>query len=47
MEIEIGISAEDRKTVAEGLGHLLADTYMLYLKTHNFHWNVTGRHFKS
>ena len=46
-EINIGISTEDRKTIAESLSHLLADTYMLYLKTHNFHWNVTGPMFST
>jgi starvation-inducible DNA-binding protein len=45
--INIGISAEDRKAVADGLGTLLADTYSLYLKTHNFHWNVTGPMFQT
>jgi starvation-inducible DNA-binding protein len=43
--IDIGISTEDRKRIAEGLSRLLADTYTLYLKTHNFHWNVTGPMF--
>ncbi|HLS68327.1 MAG TPA: Dps family protein [Kiloniellales bacterium] len=42
-----GISEEDRKAIAEGLGRVLADSYTLYLKTHNFHWNVTGPHFHS
>lgn len=45
--INIGISTEDRKTVADGLGNLLADSYTLYLKTHNFHWNVTGPMFQT
>lgn len=45
--IEIGISAEDRRSIAEGLSKLLADTYTLYLKTHNFHWNVTGPMFQT
>ena len=45
--IHIGISAEDRAAIAGGLGHLLADTYTLYLTTHNFHWNVTGPMFNS
>ena len=40
--INIGITDKDRKTIAEGLGRVLADTYTLYLKTHNYHWNVTG-----
>jgi starvation-inducible DNA-binding protein len=45
--VEAGIAAADRKTLAEGLGELLADTYTLYLKTHNFHWNVTGPQFQA
>lgn len=45
--IDIGIKQEDRKAIAEGLSHLLADTYTLYLKTHNFHWNVTGPMFQT
>ena len=45
MKIDIGISSEQRKTIAEGLSRLLADEYTLYLKTHNFHWNVTGPQF--
>lgn len=44
--INIGIDQGERKVIAEGLGHLLADTYTLYLKTHNFHWNVTGPKFR-
>jgi starvation-inducible DNA-binding protein len=47
MEPNIGIAAEDRKAIAHGLSRLLADTYTLYLKTHNFHWNVTGPMFNS
>ena len=47
MEIDIGISDSDRKKLAEGLSRLLADTYTLYLKTHNFHWNVTGPMFQT
>ncbi|MBK6336678.1 MAG: DNA starvation/stationary phase protection protein [Betaproteobacteria bacterium] len=43
--IDTGISAKDRARIAEGLSHLLADTYTVYLKTHNFHWNVTGPMF--
>ena len=43
--IDIGIAEEDRKVLAEGLQKLLADTATLYLKTHNFHWNVTGPQF--
>jgi len=46
-QINIGISAEDRKTISEGLSHFLADSYTLYLKTHNFHWNVTGPLFNT
>lgn len=45
--INIGISEEDRQAIATGLSHLLADTYTLYLKTHNFHWNVTGPMFQT
>lgn len=44
--INIGISEVDRREIAEGLSRLLADTYTLYLKTHNFHWNVTGPMFQ-
>ena len=47
MAIEIGISPNDRKAIAQGLSHLLADTYTLYLKTHNFHWNGTGPMFQT
>ena len=42
MKINIGIEENDRKAIAHGLATLLADTYTLYLKTHNYHWNVTG-----
>ncbi len=45
--IHIGISSEDRAAIAGGLSRLLADTYTLYLTTHNFHWNVTGPMFNS
>ena len=45
--MDIGISDKDRKEIADGLSHLLADTYTLYLKTHNFHWNVTGPMFNT
>jgi starvation-inducible DNA-binding protein len=45
--INIGISEKDRKKVAVGLERMLADTYTLYLKTHNFHWNVTGPMFQT
>jgi starvation-inducible DNA-binding protein len=47
LPIEIGIEAGARAAVAEGLGRVLADTYTLYLKTHNFHWNVTGPMFST
>ena len=47
MQIDIGISEKDRAAIADGLGRLLADTYTLYLKTHNFHWNVTGPMFQT
>jgi starvation-inducible DNA-binding protein len=46
-EIDIGISAKARQRIAEGLSRVLADTYTLYLKTHNFHWNVTGPLFNT
>jgi starvation-inducible DNA-binding protein len=45
--INIGISDKDRAAIAGGLGKLLADTYTLYLTTHNFHWNVTGPMFNT
>ncbi len=45
--IDNGINKKDRAQIAKGLGHLLADTYTLYLKTHNFHWNVTGPMFQT
>ncbi len=45
--IDIGISAKDRAAIAEGLSKVLADTYTLYLTTHNFHWNVTGPQFNT
>lgn len=47
MKIDIGISEKHRTRVAEGLSHLLADSYTLYLKTHKFHWNVTGPMFQT
>jgi len=47
LQIDIGINDKDRKKIAEGLSRLLADTYTLYLKTHNFHWNVTGPMFNT
>lgn len=46
-EINIGISEKDRKAVCKGLNKLLADSYLLYLKTQNYHWNVTGKMFQS
>jgi starvation-inducible DNA-binding protein len=45
--VDLGISAEGRKAISEGLSRLLADTYTLYLTTHNFHWNVKGPMFNS
>jgi starvation-inducible DNA-binding protein len=45
--IDIGISSEDRAKIADGLSALLADSFTLYLMTHNFHWNVTGPDFNS
>ncbi len=45
--MDIGIKDKDRKAISEGLSRLLADTYTLYLKTHNFHWNVTGPMFQT
>ncbi|MDR3213131.1 MAG: DNA starvation/stationary phase protection protein [Azoarcus sp.] len=47
MEIDIGITEEDRAKIANGLSRLLADSYTLYLTTHNFHWNVTGPMFNT
>ncbi|AFZ11112.1 Ferritin Dps family protein [Crinalium epipsammum PCC 9333] len=47
MKVNIGIDENARKDIAEGLSRLLADTYTLYLKTHNFHWNVTGPMFQT
>ena len=46
-DINIGIGADDRREIAGGLSRLLADSYTLYLKTHNFHWNVTGPMFQT
>ncbi len=46
-EINIGINSKDRQKIAKGLSALLADSYTLYLMTHNFHWNVTGPQFNS
>ena len=47
MKINIGIEEEQRKAISHGLSVLLADTYTLYLKTHNYHWNVTGPMFQT
>jgi starvation-inducible DNA-binding protein len=47
MALDTGISEADRKEVADHLARLLADTYTLYLKTHGYHWNVTGPMFRS
>ena len=47
MQIDIGIEAGKREEIANGLSRVLADTYTLYLKTHNFHWNVTGPMFQT
>lgn len=47
MEIDIGIDTKDRAAIAAGLSRLLADSYTLYLTTHNFHWNVTGPMFNT
>lgn len=46
-QIDIGINEKDRVEIAQGLSRLLADSYTLYLKTHNFHWNVTGPMFNT
>lgn len=46
MDVNIGISKENRKRIAESLSKLLADSYLLYLKTQNYHWNVTGELFQ-
>ncbi|MBY0430059.1 MAG: DNA starvation/stationary phase protection protein [Rhodospirillales bacterium] len=46
-EMDIGISPEARRAIGEGLSRLLADSYTLYLKTHNYHWNVTGPMFNT
>jgi starvation-inducible DNA-binding protein len=47
MQVNIGISESSREAIAARLSHLLADTYTLYLKTHNYHWNVTGPLFNT
>src|SRR4051812_7345624 len=46
MSVNIGINEKDRSQICEGLGKVLADSYTLYLMTHNFHWNVTGPQFQ-
>lgn len=46
-KINIGIDERARAEISKGLSHLLADTYTLYLKTHNYHWNVTGPQFQT
>lgn len=46
-DINIGIDSQDRRAIAQGLSRLLADSYTLYLKTHNYHWNVTGPMFST
>jgi starvation-inducible DNA-binding protein len=46
-DVDIGISSDDRALIADGLARLLADTYTLYLKTHNYHWNVVGPMFNT
>ena len=45
--MDIGMSDTHRKQITDGLSHLLADSYVLYLMTHNFHWNVTGPMFRT
>jgi starvation-inducible DNA-binding protein len=47
MDMDIGISKANREMIAGALSHVLADTYVLYLKTHAYHWNVTGPYFSS
>ena len=47
LRIDIGIAEDDRAAITEGLSRLLADSYTLYLKTHNYHWNVTGPMFQT
>jgi starvation-inducible DNA-binding protein len=47
MELNIGIGKKERKEISEGLSRLLADSYTLYIKTHNFHWNVEGPMFNT
>lgn len=45
--VDVGMTNADRLQIVEGLSHLLADTYTLYLKTHHFHWNITGPMFQT
>lgn len=47
MKLNIGIPEENRKEITKGLSRVLADSYTLYLKTHNYHWNVTGPMFQT
>jgi len=47
LTLDIGIAENDRQAIAEGVSRVLADTYTLYLKTHNYHWNVTGPMFNT
>ena len=47
LDIDIGINEPDRIAITEGLSRLLADSYTIYLKTHNYHWNVTGPMFQT
>jgi len=47
VEVNIGIDGKDRRKIADGLSRLLADSYTLYLKTHNYHWNVEGPMFNT
>lgn len=47
MDIYIGMTDAQRKTIADGLSKVLADSYSLYIKTHNYHWNVTGPQFNA
>jgi starvation-inducible DNA-binding protein len=47
IDIDIGIGEKERKDIADGLSKVLADTFALYLKTHNYHWNVTGPMFQT
>lgn len=46
-KMDIGINEKNREDISKGLAHFLADTYTLYLKTHNYHWNVTGAMFQT